>query len=70
MRSLDQNRLYAGAGIQQYWVVDMQARCLVSFEQPSPEGYGNEREYLYNASVVTIGGVQVAVCRFFPPSEE
>ncbi len=63
------NRLYASAGIQHYWVVDTQSRRLVIFEQPDAEGYTSESEYLYDAPVVTIGGVPIEIRRFFPPPE-
>lgn len=62
------NRLYANAGIQQYWVVDTQSRRLVLSEQPGAEGYTRESEYLYDTPVVTIGGVPIEVRRFFPSS--
>lgn len=36
--------LYAAAGIQDYWVVDLEHRVIHVFRQPSPTGYQDRRE--------------------------
>lgn len=36
--------LYAAAGIQDYWVVDLEHRLIHVFREPAPSGYGERRE--------------------------
>ena len=33
------SRLYAGAGVPETWVVDLQARAIERFTDPGPDGY-------------------------------
>lgn len=37
---------YASSGIQDYWVLDLNNRCLHLFREPTEEGYINERRVL------------------------
>jgi Uma2 family endonuclease len=37
--------LYARAGVETYWIVDVRARALVVFSEPSAQGYGREERY-------------------------
>ena len=36
-------RLYAGAGIGEYWVIDLAGRTLIVHRAPGPEGYADTR---------------------------
>jgi Uma2 family endonuclease len=36
--------IYARSGIQEYWILDVQKRCLYVFRNPGTEGYGSEQQ--------------------------
>jgi len=37
--------LYATAGIAEYWLVDLEGRCLFAYTEPGESGYKNRRAY-------------------------
>ncbi|AFY60292.1 Uma2 family endonuclease [Synechococcus sp. PCC 6312] len=36
--------VYGQSGIREYWILDVQQRCLYVFRQPSPSGYQDEQQ--------------------------
>jgi Uma2 family endonuclease len=44
-------KVYAAAGIPEYWVLDVEGRRLVVHTKPQADGYANRREYAENARV-------------------
>lgn len=57
----DKVALYAASGVPEYWVVDVEARCLHQMWAPGADGYAERREVALGERVeaVTIGGLQV-----------
>lgn len=53
--------LYARYGIPEYWLVDIAARQLVVFRQPSAEGYGQEITLTDAQSIAPLSAPQSAV---------
>lgn len=53
--------LYAGAGVPEYWVVDVNGRVIHQMWSPGAEGYAERREVAFGERVVaeTIEGVMV-----------
>jgi Uma2 family endonuclease len=43
--------VYAAAGVDEYWVVDLDGRRLVVHTKPQADGYVNRREYSENERV-------------------
>ena len=54
-------RLYARAGVTEYWVVDLEGRVLHQMWSPGADGYAERREVALGERVeaVTIGGLRV-----------
>jgi Uma2 family endonuclease len=67
---------YAGAGIPEYWVVDLIAGELVVFLQPTTQGYLDRQVKSYNdvVSLSQIAGASITVAELLPrlqrPSRE
>jgi len=53
--------LYAGAGVPEYWVVDVNGRAIHQMWAPRPEGYAERREVTLGAQVeaATVAGLAV-----------
>ena len=45
------SELYARAGVEEYWVLDLDGRRLVVQREPGPRGYGNRAELGATADV-------------------
>ncbi|UFP92758.1 Uma2 family endonuclease [Gloeobacter morelensis] len=60
------SKLYARAGIREYWVVDVNERQVHIFNRPSAEGYGEE-QVLDDKGTMTLGSVSIEIARFFAP---
>ncbi|MBW4699172.1 MAG: Uma2 family endonuclease [Aphanocapsa lilacina HA4352-LM1] len=60
-------KLYARVGIGEYWVVDVNARCLHRFTQPGLDGYGDER-VLDAIAAIDFASTRLEIARFFPPA--
>jgi Uma2 family endonuclease len=43
--------VYGRSGIAEYWILDVQERCLYVFRQPEAEGYGMEQK-LYEGDAI------------------
>lgn len=57
-------QIYAAAGIQEYWVVNLKAMSLVVFRSPSPSGYRSEQTLTEGAiQPVAFPDVSVAIER-------
>ena len=54
-------RLYARAGVTEYWVIDLEGRVLHQMWSPGADGYGERLQVALGERVeaVTIGGLQV-----------
>lgn len=54
-------RVYAQAGVPEYWVVDLKARLVHVFWSPGAEGYGEHEEVRVGAPVVarSLTGIEV-----------
>jgi len=50
-------RLYARAGVPEYWVADVEARSITQFWQVSDDGYEARRELAFGASI-TAGSME------------
>ncbi|MBC8123720.1 MAG: Uma2 family endonuclease [Gemmatimonadaceae bacterium] len=63
-------RIYARAGLTDYWIIDVQERRVFVLREPGPEGYGREDLYPQEASLVPLAFPQVRVRfeRLFPPA--
>lgn len=53
-------RIYAGAGIEEYWVVNLKAKQLTVFRQPFQEGYRSEQS-LQQGSIHPLAFPEVSV---------
>ncbi len=57
-------RIYARAGVEEYWVVDVKNGLVIVHRDPSPNGYGSrvelDRGGVLDGSVVDIGELPVA----------
>ncbi|NJL03009.1 MAG: hypothetical protein HC838_12200 [Spirulinaceae cyanobacterium RM2_2_10] len=42
-RGTSNSPVYGRSGIQEYWILDVQERCLYVFRQPQPTGYGEQQ---------------------------
>ena len=64
-------RVYGPAGIPVYWVVNLKARQIEVYTQPSPNGYLSRSDFVEGQSVVVeINGVlvgEIAVADILPP---
>jgi Uma2 family endonuclease len=54
-------RLYAEAGIPEYWVVDIKGRQLIVFRQPNTEGYSEQLTYSESDSVSPLSAPKASV---------
>lgn len=65
-------RLYAKAGIPEYWVLDLAGRRLLVHRQPGPEGYADIRAYTENETAATLSYPEdrVRVSDLLPPAAE
>ena len=64
--------LYARSGIAEYWILDVQERCLHVFRQPEAGGYGMEQK-LYEGDAVTplaFPNCEIAVREFLRSGEQ
>lgn len=43
--------LYAGAGVPEYWVVDVSGRMIHQMWSPRPEGYAGRREVAFGEAI-------------------
>lgn len=61
--------LYATAGIQEYWVMDINGRRLVAHRVPTPSGYAQVRVYAEGERVATLARPDrdVLVSELLPP---
>jgi Uma2 family endonuclease len=59
-------KAYAGAGLQEYWVLDVQAGTVKVFRQPVAENYCSEAIYSEGViSPVAFPEIQVAIAKLF-----
>ena len=47
-------RLYASASIPEYWVLDVNHRCLFVYRQPGMDGYASVQEYDATQSIASL----------------
>ena len=61
--------LYAGAGIQDYWVVNLQDRVIHVFRQPSAAGYQDRKTIKFGEELRTLAfpDVRIVVADLFSP---
>jgi Uma2 family endonuclease len=72
--SLDRNRkakLYARAGICDYWALDVRGRRLFVHREPSREGYGSVLEYAADEATAPLAAphATIRVMELLPPAE-
>jgi Uma2 family endonuclease len=46
--------VYGHSGIQEYWILDVQERCLYVFQDPKQDGYGTEQKLLEQDSIAPL----------------
>lgn len=46
--------VYGRSGIQEYWIVDVQERCLYAFREPNPTGYGAEQRFTVHDTIAPL----------------
>ena len=73
--SLDRNhkaRLYARAGVADYWALDVRGRRLFVHRAPTLEGYSSVLEYAAEESIAPLAAPDavIGVQELLPPSEE
>lgn len=56
---VDKGRIYARAGVAEYWIVNVPDRQIEVYTQPTPTGYADRQNYTAGAVSLTVGGVQV-----------
>ncbi len=63
-------RLYARAGIVEYWVADIKARRFVVHRNPTPTGYTEVTEYSAEAEIATLArpDAPIRVSELFSPA--
>lgn len=54
-------RLYARAGIREYWIVNLIGRQVLVHRQPSPDGYANITAYGPDEMIATLTQPNIAV---------
>ena len=64
-------RLYARAGISDYWVLDVTGRRLIVHRDPSPDGYRDVKSYAENESVAPLAAPEHSFCwaAVMPPAD-
>lgn len=64
------DKLYAQAGIIDYWVVDLKNRQLHIFRDPTPRGYGSHLilQEPNEAATLAFAEVSIALSDIFPPA--
>jgi Uma2 family endonuclease len=57
----EKSRLYAAAGVSDYWVIDLQNRRIEVFQQPSVEGYAAHKTYSAGESIrpLNVGDIEL-----------
>jgi Uma2 family endonuclease len=61
------SRLYAAARIPEYWLVDVAARAIDVFTEPTPEGYASTRRVTDGAlEIAALPGVSIDLGPIFP----
>jgi Uma2 family endonuclease len=60
---------YARAGIPEYWIVDVESRVVIVFDEPDPRSrrYRRERRVAEGGAVTMPGGTTLAVADILPP---
>jgi Uma2 family endonuclease len=60
--------LYAANGIVESWIVDLNARAIRVFREPTDDGYRSQSVYRIGQSVAlsALDGVEIAVAELFP----
>jgi Uma2 family endonuclease len=63
--------LYAGAGIRDYWVVDVIGRRILVHRNPTDAGYQNITAFTENETVATLAHPNTTICvsDLLPPAE-
>jgi Uma2 family endonuclease len=61
---------YGRSGVQEYWILDVQKRCLYVFREPGVEGYGYERVLPAEAAIAPLAfpDCEIKVGDFLRPS--
>ncbi len=61
--------LYARAGVEDYWVIDLNERRVLVHRQPGPHGYGEVIAYLADEQVASLSRPQatIPVSELLPP---
>ncbi len=64
--------LYARAGIQEYWIVDVKRRVIEVYRRPSPDGYEERTTYREDGQVSPLArpDARVRVAELLPPADE
>jgi Uma2 family endonuclease len=61
-------KLYAQAGINEVWLVDLQTQQVIAYRQPSPSGYSEVKEYRCGDNIVPLAfqGLNIPVEDILP----
>jgi Uma2 family endonuclease len=64
--------LYGRSGIAEYWILDVQERCLYVFRQSEAEGYGMEQKFYEGDTVTPLAfpDCEIAVQEFLRSGEQ
>jgi Uma2 family endonuclease len=64
--------VYGRSGIAEYWILDVQERCLYVFRQPEAEGYGMEQKFYEGDAVTPLAfpNCEIAVREFLRSGEQ
>ncbi len=65
----NKGRTYAAAGIEQYLILNLRARELEDYREPSPEGYRTKRTFRVDEvfNLVAFSDVEIKVGELLPP---
>ena len=62
--------LYAASGVTEFWILDLQDRCIEVFRDPSPHGYRSVERFGADATIALLAfpDITVRVADILPPA--